>query len=441
MLLVLILSMFLALPAQAALPLLDFENTFFGSAIDVHDITIRGNTAYLAADDRFYTWDVSDPTNVLPLGQFVTTNSIGVAVDGTLAFVADANRFRVLNVANPAAPAQLDFLVMDEAVDVAVNPATSLAYVANATSIGDLVVVDYSDPFNISVVATVTTVSNPQGVFYVNDTLYLADGLGGLRIYDVSGVTPVQTGFFSNSRFYVNVFAQNDFIYAVDSTFGLTTLEETGGNPTLRSSIAVIGSPKDVIANCSGLYLVTAVATSQLQVYDISTPQAPMLDDITFIGGVDIEALDVQGEIVITGGTSGTPKMALYDTGFFCDDTDADGNCLCGDPCPSFQNDFPLPEPGSAGDPNGDGIPNECQCGDPNDNGAPDNGDLTFIYTCLTEISVRDQCNTVFATGKADTNLNPWFDNNDLTRIFFVLTGQNATWELTCANRPEGTMP
>lgn len=438
---ILLALLLLASPANAALPLLDSENTFSGAPLTVNDVTVRGGVAYLAANNRFYTYDVSDPTNVLPLGQLVTTAAAGVAVDGDLAFIADDTRFRAVDVSNPASPTQLDFLVMQEAVDVAVNPNLKLAYVANSTSIGDLVVVSYADPGNLAVVATITAVSNPQGVFYADDTLYLADGLGGMRIYDVTAATPVQTGSFSNSRFYVNVSALAGYIYLVDTSVGLTTLQATGGTPILQGTDSVIGTPKDVIANCSGLYLVTAVATSQLRVYDITDPANPVLDDTTFIGGVDVEALDVVGEVVITAGTTSAPKLALYDTGAYCADGDADGNCLCGDPCPSFPNSFPLPEPGSVGDLNADGIPNECQCGDANDNGTLDNADLSEIYGCLTEAIPAATCAANFAGGKMDANNNGAIDNNDLSRIHGALIETLENYELTCVNRPEGTQP
>ena len=117
-------------------------------------------------------------------------------------------------------------------------------------------------------------------------------------------------------------------------------------------------------------------------------------------------------------------------------DQDGDGYLDSVDPCIHSFDFLPPPEPGSAEDLDGDGIPSECQCGDTNGDGLIREADALAITRCVDS---PDYCYLDVAISEA--NNNGIFDAADALAVSAVAAGTTPAHTLTCAARPEGSPP
>jgi RHS repeat-associated protein len=97
------------------------------------------------------------------------------------------------------------------------------------------------------------------------------------------------------------------------------------------------------------------------------------------------------------------------------------------DPCPSYAGESPT------NDPNGDGIPTECQCGDITRDGRIDVSDLVSEGRCIFQPGHPTHC----AFPRCDANHDARCDVRDLVEINRAIY-TTRHHELRCALRPEG---
>lgn len=209
-------------PGDPILPTVAFHDLPGGSLFDAF---VQNDIAYIANPATFTTWDVSDPTNFVPIGSFersaaeliiargvaygaagddtllidvsdpvnpellssvVSPGSLvfGAATDGGLAFLAVSTQgLRVLDVtdaSNPVTIGQLD--TPDFALDIVTRDNT--AFLANAFS--GLYIVDVSDPTNPFMIGTLDVFTYARRVVVDGDYAYVTDLFDGMRVVDIS---------------------------------------------------------------------------------------------------------------------------------------------------------------------------------------------------------------------------------------------------------------
>jgi len=231
---------------------------------EVKDIEISGATAYLAnGRSGFQIVDISSPTEPIFLGDYATTGpACSVAVNGQKAIVADGVGVYLLDVANSLAPSVTGQWVSVWAHDVAID--SSYGYVANGGS--GLAILNSSDASQVS---SYDTPGVAFAVAVAGNTVYVADGPGGVQVLDVSApAAPSLISNFITDSSAVGVEIVGSRLYvATDS--GITVVDVSDpGHPVLyaKSEIPV----KSLSTALSGSQIVASDNKGGLAILDIT---------------------------------------------------------------------------------------------------------------------------------------------------------------------------
>jgi hypothetical protein len=238
-----------------------------GTLDAARSIVISGQFAYIANGSAgLQIADISDPSAPLPLGSYATEGyACSVAVSGSLALVADGTNVYVLDVSDSRSPLLDDMWVSSgRASGVAISG--SYGYVAD----GDrgLVILDLSDPLDVTEAGSCETPGLAYGVAVVSGAAYVAGGLSGLQVLDVSTPSnPLPISTFDTPGTALNVVVAGAKAYIADGVFGLTVIDvSTPSTPTLYArsyvpvrswSVIVSGSQIIVADDTGGLVMLT----------------------------------------------------------------------------------------------------------------------------------------------------------------------------------------
>lgn len=194
----------------------------YSGGFEFWDVRVQGDIAYVAAgSDGLLTFNVSDPAAPVLLDQY----DIGgvfrkLDVQGHLAFVADyGSAFRVFDVSDPTNIEFTDSRGLSYATDVCV--AGDVAYIADGPS--GVYVYNVSNPYNIPgpITSFGPPTENVTALWVQGYHLYVVtqtSGAGGLLIYDIRDIssptlvrrwTPVTTNHY-------DVFVDGDSLYLAD---------------------------------------------------------------------------------------------------------------------------------------------------------------------------------------------------------------------------------
>lgn len=148
-----------------------------------------------AFNDRVHIFDVHDPATVIELGRVIFdgyASSMAYA-DGflflTKFFLDEPDRLDVYDVRSPASARLLSSSPLppgNSSGDTVVKD--GLAYIANG--IGGLAVLDVSLPTSPRTIGTFDTAGRPAGILVEGTKVYVGEGRGGLRIFDLSSCRP-----------------------------------------------------------------------------------------------------------------------------------------------------------------------------------------------------------------------------------------------------------
>jgi hypothetical protein len=225
------------------------------------------------------TFDLSDPTNPLPLGKLSVVNSgegYDVAVNGDVAYLAHRNGgLIVADVANPAAP----FVI--ETIDTADRPtglylAPPYLYVADSKA--GLRVYDVSAPRSPVHIGGLDLPGSALGVDGTGNLVYVAGYYKGVFVIDVTNpANPVRLARSSALSFVYDVLAAGDVVYATSMDRGVGVLDVSNPNdPVLADYVGLHdgsttwSSPWSM--TLAGSQLLVADGADGLAVFDVSTP-------------------------------------------------------------------------------------------------------------------------------------------------------------------------
>lgn len=245
---------------------------------DINDVFIEGDYAYLATDSNskeLTVVDISTPSNIFETASFGTNggqNALSVWVDGNYAYIGTANNngghssctnaeFYILNVSNLGSiSCENSRNVGSSVFDIKTNG--NYAYLATGVNSQELSVLDISNPTSIILEDTYNTTGNGDayGLYYDSNKIYLAINNNG-----------------GNPDFYV-----------LDVS--------TPNNVTLDASIDTSTNNRDVVVNGNYAYLATDDNSEGLTIIDISNAGSGSLSQFTGFDTVgDCNGLDFDG--------------------------------------------------------------------------------------------------------------------------------------------------
>jgi hypothetical protein len=155
------------------------------------------------------------------------------------------------------------------------------AYVADGVM--GLRIIDISDPTNLTEIAVVDTPHQAWGVALAGSTAYVADGESGLVVINVSDPSaPFIVGSFNTPGFAQAITVSGNTAYVADRESGLQIINI--GNPSRPIILGFYDTPgeaSDVVVSGSLAYV--ADSYKGLQIIDVSNPAAPIL-----VGNLDL---------------------------------------------------------------------------------------------------------------------------------------------------------
>ncbi|TAM50692.1 MAG: hypothetical protein EPN53_07620 [Acidobacteria bacterium] len=197
-----------------------------------------------------------------------------VAVRGTVAFVGVGFRLVAYDVSQPNAPREVGATVpfSDRVLNLAV--AGTRAYLAVGTA--GLVIIDITDPSNLTVLGRWDSPGSAEGVAVAGARAYLADGPFGLRIVEVSDpASPVPEGSAFDMSFAFDVAVQNGFAFIAGAGSGLLVADVS--DPLHPREVAALDTPghaRDVAIE--GSLLCLADAWGGVRTVNIAEPAHPV---------------------------------------------------------------------------------------------------------------------------------------------------------------------
>jgi hypothetical protein len=270
-----------------------------------YDVAMSGNHAYIASGTTsgLRVLDLSDPTTPLEVGYSVNSdtctgvelwmadritvsgdNAYVLYFDGTWSFAH--YRLYVYDVSDPRAPVQMGYVSLpDNCTSQFIEGDYVYITAFEFEGFSGVKVIDVSDPMQPVEAGSFGTPGMPNDVFVTNNKAYVADN-NALVIYDVTDLeSPIELGSYSPAGemaliHYVAV--QGDYIYLVDSLFGIRILDASD-----FSQIHEVGSVPhnrtDALFSCikiSGDFVYYLqdrdITGKELVILDVSDPIEPV---------------------------------------------------------------------------------------------------------------------------------------------------------------------
>lgn len=244
--------------------------------------------------------DVSDPDNPTSNpGQDLnpTTKTLRARYLNNMAYAAESNQFTFYDDNASAGPpvfaGKVTSLGMAESLWVANNGSTILAYLADG--VGGLRIYDVTTPAQPSMkgVVPVSAGGGTRDVAVSGGLAYIAEGLAGLRIVDVSTPeSPVDRGQIATTDAR-SVWLEGSTVYVGDGTGGMRIIDVS--NPAAPSLLAsVISGDRCDQVVVKGNYAYMADGTAGVLIFDVTTTTADPIPEDDFGGGTD----DPQQEVL-----------------------------------------------------------------------------------------------------------------------------------------------
>lgn len=267
-----------------------YKSTIMGFAGYHQYMAVRSGYAYIcdynAGLQVINVSVATNPVNVVTIPSGYRT--AGIVFDGNYGYVAVGDSgMSVYNVANPAAPTFAGKIgttgraafVSYGSVTVGGSPVGHI-FVSNRSTSSGLSAINVSNPATPTLSSWLGTNQAASGIaytpFYSNGKVYVAYGLAGLRIVDVS--TPSAATLLSTTSLPGDsrgVVASGNYAYVAGGVSGVSVVDAT--NPSSPVKLSTITTPRARGIAISGNYVYIAASDSGLGVFDISSPATPSL--------------------------------------------------------------------------------------------------------------------------------------------------------------------
>lgn len=252
-----------------------------------YSVAVTDEMGYVLGNEDLKVINVSNPVLSVITGAVDTPGWANqIAVVGEMVYVADRYYLQVITVADPYNPEILGSVnIGDMAEDIIVEGNT--VFLANSSNgnteldIG-LDIINVSNPANPQKIGWVdtpgggpiSTAGGANGIFYSQNTIYMADGYSGLQIIDVSDLeNPVIIGAVDTPGMALAVAVEAGYAYVADAIEGLQIINiGNPANPIITTSVKG-WYVRDVAVKGDTLY---ATTSKGLKTYNISSPGNPL---------------------------------------------------------------------------------------------------------------------------------------------------------------------
>lgn len=326
-------------------------------------VVISGQYAYVAAGSRSHIVDISNPTSPVAVGRipgyggyhqymnvrsgyaYVCNYNASLAVvnvtdpsnpvnvmevpsgyrtariifDGNYAYVAVGDTGMVVyNVVNPASPVLVSKIkttgraasLYYGAVSVGGTP-TGHIFVANRLPAPGISAINVSNPATPVTAAFLEAFAAPTGIAYSpcysNGKVYVAYGVAGLRIIDVSSPSsPSLLSTLPLSGEARAVAIRGNYAYVVARDSGVHVIDVSNGSNPITIKTIKTSRSRGIALN--GNYAYVATRDSGLVILNISDPANPIWSGV--VKNIDVENVAVDGNVV---GTTFYSSIRFYD--------------------------------------------------------------------------------------------------------------------------------
>lgn len=310
-----------------------------GNTLDI-EVVISGpdTLAFIAnADSGLVILDASDPTGLVEVGSYDTTGS-ALAVNyfanasDTLVLIANADDgLLIVDVSDHTNPVRENDYIAPGGYSYGISSSTTDDHAYLADGLKGLQIIDISTPATPALDANFLTGGTVRDVASAiigasTDTLtFIADPDSGLRILDVTDPANIsQIGFFDSNGTPYGVDVLDDYVYLADGVQGLRVIDisdptnpvEQGFYDTDEAHAVVVSDTIAYVADYNG----------GLRIIDISNPANPnqvgLYDPTNFVRDVDVSgnyayiAIGYIGMRVIDVSDPSSPTLvASYNSG------------------------------------------------------------------------------------------------------------------------------
>jgi hypothetical protein len=233
------------------------------------------SNAFLGAELNVNNKSEPDSLNCRFIGNWPFSYARAVSYDNVrrLVFLGSGGGVYILNVLNPQKP-----LVVSEAIHTR-GIVYGLFYLNNRLYIADgvvgLEIWDVTNPSAPTKLGAYNTPGHACAVYVLDNYAYVADASSGLRIINISDLSsPTEIGYYDTPGSAYGVYIIGNYAYVADRDSGLRVIDISDpSSPTEIGYYDTPGSAYDVYV--TGDYAYVADGDSGLRVIDISDPSSP----------------------------------------------------------------------------------------------------------------------------------------------------------------------
>ncbi len=247
---------------------------------------------------------------------FLGGDASDMYIRGNYAFVALDNGLKIVDISNPGNPVVVGFWE----VSVESNALRRFIYIRDnyafygkvgSGAVNPLVVLDISNPSNISLVKTVDGFGSICSMIASGNYLYITDGNGGggtFQILDISNPTnPIQKSILSWEYCLVCIGVIGKYAYFATSDSGFRVVDISNPvNPVIVTS--VLDSSYFVSAVGKDNYVFIAYTNNAVKIYDITQIATPVVVGTVYLG-VSPSKLTLEGNYIYASCTGGGVKV------------------------------------------------------------------------------------------------------------------------------------
>lgn len=269
-----------------------FAPAYIGSiyGLNLSDIIIRNNIAYIASFSYLYIYDISDIQSPQLLGT-LNSNFDGICINDSILYGVKSgcpNSLSVISVSDPENP-----VVIGGGINLSIGSYADIEfsdfylYIVNSR---DLLSIDVHDPVNPVVVDTLKGVQSANGIHIQDDRAYISHSTSGVRVVDISDPYTLSTlGYFDTPGGCRQAVPKDNTVYVADSFSGLQIFDVTdSSNSYMVSSLQTSYMAKALGVSDNFAYI-AKYGYYGLDVVDVSNVNEPLLTGSYFgqIGRAD----------------------------------------------------------------------------------------------------------------------------------------------------------
>jgi len=233
------------------------------SELNILSSEVRGNFCYIASgSDGFNILDISNPANPELCSTYMTNNAQSVILAGNHAIIADGEGGVLdIDITDPYRPESFESLKLSytSSVDVSDN----IILVADKSGLYTIQSFQYGKSFKIS---DLKTEGNANSITVSGNNIYIADHSKGflvLSLDDPANISNSDILFQIDSEYAEQIIIDENKLYLADGAGGIKIYDLINNKPILSDIISVDGNVKSLLV--TNEYILSAAGSGGIQ--------------------------------------------------------------------------------------------------------------------------------------------------------------------------------